>query len=242
MIASVMHIARREVRSYFATPLAWIVLILYLLLNAMALAAQLEFTYRAEFTLLLRNNLYLLWMAMPLLTMRSLAEEIRTGTLEMLLCAPLSEWSIAVGKFLGLMALFVLMLIPTFGYVFVMMAFHATIDWGAVGLLYLGMLMLGAVYAAIGLFVSAMTDNQVIAALVTFLLIAVLGFALALNLGAVMNLSFETQRILNFAAINSHLHSFMAGRLDTRDISYLAMLTLLFLYGASRAIAMRRWA
>lgn len=242
MMAATIHIARREVRSYFATPLAWIVLILYLLLNAMALAVQLEFTHRSEFTLLLSNNLYLLWIAMPLLTMRSIAEEVRSGTLEMLLCAPLSEWSVAVGKFLGLMALFVLMLIPTFGFVFVMLYFDATPDWGAIGLLYLGMLLLGAVYAAIGLFVSAMTDNQVIAALVTFLLIAILGFAGALQLGALMNISFEAQRVLNFAAINSHLHSFMAGRFDTRDVSYLAMLTGLFLYGASRAIAMRRWA
>ncbi|MGH7144584.1 MAG: ABC transporter permease [Planctomycetota bacterium] len=242
MNSAVLHIARREIRSFFATPLAWIVLVLYVVVNSLILVVQLEFTRRSEFELVLRNNLYLLWLAMPLLTMRSISEEIKSGTLEMLLCAPISEWSIAVGKFLGQLGFVVIMIIPTFGYVFVMMRFGAVIDWGSIGLLYLGMVLLASVYISIGLFVSATTDNQVIAALVTFLLIALLGSAIALQAGAIFNISFETQRALNFIAIESHLHSFMAGEFDTRDVSYLAMLTALFVYGASRAIAFKRWA
>ncbi|HTL53942.1 MAG TPA: ABC transporter permease subunit [Planctomycetota bacterium] len=242
MIASMLHIARREMRSFFAQPMAWIVLVLYLFLNSMILAVELEYYKRTDFALILRNNLYLLWLAMPLLTMRSISEEIRSGTLEMLLCSPLSEWSIAVGKFLGQLAFLIVMLIPTIGFIFVMLYLGATLDWAAIGLLYLGLLLLGSVYIAIGIFVSAMTENQVIAALVTFMLIAIVSFAGAQQAGALFDITFETQRILNFAAVDSHLHSFMAGEFDTRDISYLLMVAALFVYGSSRAIAMRRWA
>ena len=242
MTSAVLHIARRELRSFFAQPMAWIVLVMYLLLNSMILALELEYYRRSEFALLLKNNLYLLWLAMPLLTMRSISEEIRSGTLEMLLCAPISEWSIALGKFIGQMMFLVLMLLPTAGYILVMLYFGAKLDFSAIGLLYLGLLLLGAVYIAIGLFISAMTDNQVIAALVTFMVIALLSFAGATQAGVLFDVSFETQRILNYSAIDSHLHSFMLGQFDTRDISYLLMLAAIFVYGASRAISLRRWA
>jgi ABC-2 type transport system permease protein len=232
-------IARREIGAMFCSPLAWILLaVIQTILGYMFLAnldnyfllqpqlMQLENTPGVTdivITPLMSVAAIILLMIMPLLTMRSIAEEKRNGTLSLLVSAPLGMSEIVLGKFLGLM-LFVFILVTMLMLMPLSLYLGTSPDGGKLLSIYLGMLLLVATFTAIGLYLSSLTENQTIAAISTFGVLLMLWIIDWLG-GSVSN----GQSVLSYLSLLQHHQSMLEGVFDTSDIAYYLLLITGFL-------------
>ena len=232
-------IARREIGAMFCSPLAWILLaVIQAILGFMFLTnldnyfllqpqlMQLENTPGVTdivITPLMHVAAIILLMIMPLLTMRSIAEEKRNRTLSLLVSAPLSMSEIVLGKFLGLM-LFVFILITMLMLMPLSLYLGTSPDGGKLLSIYLGMLLLVATFTAIGLYLSSLTENQTIAAISTFGVLLMLWIIDWLG-GSVSN----GQSVLSYLSLLRHHQSMLEGVFNTSDIAYYLLLIVGFL-------------
>lgn len=220
----------REINSFFGSPVAYLVIALFLVLNGLFL-----WVFEGQYNILMSGFAdltpfftiapWVLLLLVPAVTMRSFADERKQGTLELLLTKPLSVWQIVLGKFLGALALIVLSVIPTLVYVFVISDLGmpaGNIDLGSTAGSYMGLLFLAAAYCAIGVFASALTDNQIVA----FMLALLFCFALFFGLEALGTSAGST---LGEWGMNRHFESMGRGVIDTRDVLYFCCLSALFL-------------
>ncbi|MCP4983494.1 MAG: ABC transporter permease subunit [Gammaproteobacteria bacterium] len=232
-------IARREFSAMFLAPLAWVILaVIQTILSYMFLTnldnffllqpqlIQLENTPGVTdivVTPLMQVAAIILLMVMPLLTMRSIAEEKRNQTLSLLMSAPLSMTEIVLGKFLGLM-LFILVLVSMLMLMPLSLYLGTTPDAGKLLSIYLGMLLLLAAFSAIGLYLSSLTENQTIAAISTF------GALLMLWIIDWIGGSIEAgHSLLAYLSILQHHQSMLEGVFDSSDIVYYLLLITGFL-------------
>ena len=160
-------ILKREIKSYFITPIGGLYMGFFLLTAGIFFFFSNLMGQSSHFTTLLRSILFIYLFAIPLLTMRLFSEEKRQRTDQLLLTSPVSIPEIVLGKFLAAFSLYVLTLLVTLMYVIVIVIFGDLAVWETVGS-YIGFILLGASYIAIGVFISAGTENQLTAALVTF--------------------------------------------------------------------------
>ena len=232
-------IARREIGAMFCSPLAWILLaVIQTILGYMFLAnldnyfllqpqlMQLENTPGVTdivITPLMHVAAIIMLMIMPLLTMRSIADEKRNRTLSLLVSAPLSMSEIVLGKFLGLM-LFVFILITMLMLMPLSLYLGTSPDGGKLLSIYLGMLLLVATFTAIGLYLSSLTENQTIAAISTFGVLLMLWIIDWLG-GSVSN----GQSVLSYLSLLRHHQSMLEGVFNTSDIAYYLLLIVGFL-------------
>jgi len=232
-------IARREIGAMFYSPLAWILLaVIQIILGYMFLAnldnyfllqpqlMQLENTPGVTdivITPLMHVAAIIMLMIMPLLTMRSIAEEKRNRTLSLLVSAPLGMSEIVLGKFLGLM-LFVFILVTMLMLMPLSLYLGTSPDGGKLLSIYLGMLLLVATFTAIGLYLSSLTENQTIAAISTFGVLLMLWIIDWLG-GSVSN----GQSILSYLSLLRHHQSMLEGVFNTSDIAYYLLLIVGFL-------------
>jgi len=231
-------LARREMNALFCSPLAYVVLCVFLLLAGLIFSALLE-QHRAvlpvtEGIMQLLNFLFLV--ATPLLTMRLLSEEYRSGNIENLMTAPVTDMEVILAKFLGALALYLFVLAPTLAY-HVILALVGRPDWGVVLCAYAGLILMGFEFVALGTLTSALTSNQIIAAVLA--LIAQLSLWL---LGMVGDAAHGPLRdALNYASILEHFRPFLLGRIAFRDVLYFLTLGGFWLFLAVRALESRRW-
>jgi len=217
----------REIKSFFGSPVGYLVIAVFLLLNGLFL-----WVFDGEYNVLDSGFAdlapfftfapWVLIFLIPAVTMRSFSDERRQGTLELLLTKPLSAWQIVLGKFLGSFFLIVIALIPTLVYVYVIYGLALPvghIDFGSTWGSYFGLLFLVAAYSAIGVFTSSLTDNQVVAFITSVFLCFVCYFGLA-------NLPGSLGSLLGMQA---HFSSMARGVIDTRDVIYFVSISLLFL-------------
>ena len=232
-------IARREFGAMFCSPLAWILLaVIQAILGFMFLTnldnyfllqpqlMQLENTPGVTdivITPLMHVAAIIMLMIMPLLTMRSIAEEKRNRTLSLLVSAPLSMSEIVLGKFLGLM-LFVFILVTMLMLMPLSLYLGTSPDGGKLLSIYLGMLLLVATFTAIGLYLSSLTENQTIAAISTFGVLLMLWIIDWLG-GSVSN----GQSVLSYLSLLRHHQSMLEGVFNTSDIAYYLLLIVGFL-------------
>ena len=232
-------IARREIGAMFCSPLAWILLaVIQTILGYMFLAnldnyfllqpqlMRLENTPGVTdivITPLMSVAAIIMLMIMPLLTMRSIAEEKRNRTLSLLVSAPLGMSEIVLGKFLGLM-LFVFILVTMLMLMPLSLYLGTSPDGGKLLSIYLGMLLLVATFTAIGLYLSSLTENQTIAAISTFGVLLMLWIIDWLG-GSVSN----GQSVLSYLSLLQHHQSMLEGVFDTSDIAYYLLLITGFL-------------
>lgn len=178
----------------------------------------------------------------PAVTMRSFAEEKKTGTMELLLTRPLTDFQLVMGKFLGAVVLVVIALVPTLIYFFSVYQLAnpvGNVDMGALRGSFIGLFFLAASYAAIGIFSSSLTDNQI----VSFILAAVLCLFMYIgfdSLGAFPVLKSVDSLVVNFG-INEHYKSMSKGVIDTRDVIYFASSIGVFIYATMLKIQSRNW-
>lgn len=232
-------LARREAGAFFASPMAYVVLTVWLLYHGVTLtlfvswfsqnlasATQPTVTPLAVFFGGQQNPLFYiaLFVVVPVITMRLFAEERRTGTLETLLTAPVGDVAIVVGKFLGALWLWVVLWIPTLLYV-VILSYHGSIDWGAIAATYLGIFGLGIYYMAIGLLMSAVAQSQVVAAILTFMMLGVL---FLLGLGE--RVFDEGREVFGYVSVLGHMDDFSRGIVDARYLVYDVSLAILALF------------
>ncbi|MFC4220478.1 gliding motility-associated ABC transporter permease subunit GldF [Flagellimonas marina] len=229
-------IFKREVRSFFTSPIGYLIVGSFLLLNGLFL-----WVFRGEYNIFDYGfadlgNFFLLapWIfifLVPAITMKSFSEERKMGTLELLLIKPISVWKLVLGKFWGAALLCIIAVIPTVIYVFTISGLGMTegnYDLGMVLGSYFGLLFLISTYTAIGLFASTLSDNQIIAFLVGILLC----FLMFNGFDAVSSLfsDGESQQLIQGIGAKSHFDSIARGVIDTRDLVYFISMTLLFLY------------
>ena len=214
-MTNVLAVAQRELRSYFTSPVAYVVTAMFLLLAGYLFALVLNAQRQATLAPLIGNVSVIFLFIVPAMSMRLLAEEQRSGTIELLLTNPVQEWEIVFGKFLASVALLLVMLglsliFPLFLFIF------GTPDRGPIISGYLGVLLQAAGFLAVGLWASSLTENQILAAIFAFAALLVLW--LSDNLGqAIGGLPGS---IISYASVQSHFSDFPSGVINSKDVIY----------------------
>jgi ABC-2 type transport system permease protein len=237
-------IARRDLTALFVSPAGWAVASLFILLTSAfgfvvpVLGGQAA-TMDGVFSVITG---FLLPVLIPVMTMRSFAEERSDGTLELLLTSPVRDWEVAAGKWLGAFAFYVLMLITTVVYVVLLAVFvpgHLeTLDLGLIAATYIGLLMAGGAATAIGVLASSLTQNQIVSfflALTVLLLTWYAGTLLGLFTQPPVNAVFQ------YAGGSNRFQSFSLGQVTLKDSVYFLSLGIAALYLTTRLLDARRW-
>ncbi len=226
-------IFRKEVASFFNSLIAYIVIGVFLLLNGWLFwiypeTSILDYGY-AEMDTFFQLCPFILLFFIPAVTMRTFSEELRSGTMEYLLTRPVSLWGIILGKYLSCLLIFCLALLPTLIYYFSLYVLGnpaGNIDSAAVAGSYFGLILLAGVYAAIGVFLSSLTKNQVVA----FLVSALVCYVVFVGLDQFSQLfSGSVQYLIAQVGLSIHYNSLGKGVLDSRDIIYMGSVSVLFL-------------
>lgn len=239
----VLAIFRRELRAYFFSPLAYIILFFFLAVNGFIFAyivgqlnnpgaeggPPLGYFFRASWLMLLLLG--------PLLTMRLVSEELRSGSIEVLMTAPVTEGQVIAGKFLASLTFYLFLWVPTLLYG-AMISAYEKVDWGPIGAGYLAMLLIGALFLAIGIFSSAMTRSQLLAAMMTGALLLLL-FLVGVLEELVNN--DVAKKVFGYVSIWNHIDELANGIVDTRRLVFYLSGTLFFLFLASRALEDKKW-
>jgi ABC-2 type transport system permease protein len=239
-------IAQREFRSYFDSPLAYVVICVSLVVLGFVfffLGGGFWQADRASVQTLFAQAPWGLsvWI-IPVVTMRLLAEEKRSGTLEMLITLPVKDHSVILGKFLGAWGLVVLLVLATALYPIMMFEFPwhlGPLDRGPVFAGFIGLLLYSGAAVAIGLLISALTESQVIAFFVTAV---VLFFFQMIGRAPDMFSIPELRDLVSFASFDLRLQPFTRGMINTRDVVFFVSITIGCLMAAFRALERRKWA
>jgi ABC-2 type transport system permease protein len=240
----------REVRSYFHSPIAYVVLVFVLFINGLNFSGfvvpymnQRPMEVSAEF---LFFNWFMFWMPFvlifPLITMRVFAEEFRLGTIEPLMTAPVRDAQVVLAKFFGALVFYVVLWIPTIFYfvIFQRVTNQAPGSTGAFWGPYFMLLLLGMFYISIGCFTSVLTANQIIAAIISFVAITFL-FLLGLIQYVLLDVSSGMKDALGYFSAIEHMGTFSRGVFDTRPIVFYLSMTVFMLALTHQALQSRKW-
>lgn len=224
----------KETKALFSSPIAYAVIAVFLLLMGYSFTAFLFLNKTSTLVHLFFQAAVLFLLIVPVLTMRQFAEERKTGTLELLLTAPVREIDIVLAKFLASMAVNASMLALTLTYTGVLQAYGKP-DWGPIYSGYLGLALFTAALVALGLAVSALTANQIVAAVVSLGLFLVLW--MIDSLGSLLPYPFDNM-VLSISLL-AHFTPFATGAIYLSDVGFFVSLSLLGLFLSVRALARR---
>ncbi|OGP17720.1 MAG: hypothetical protein A3I75_06150 [Deltaproteobacteria bacterium RIFCSPLOWO2_02_FULL_50_16] len=216
-----LAIIQKDLKIFFAAPSAWVIIAGFLFLNGLSFAAQLtDINPQALPEASMRGMMYftsiILLFISPFLTMRSLAEEVRTGTMEWIRTAPLSNMTLVIAKYLALLIIYLIFLLAMIEFPLILIIFGKP-DILPLLSSFFGLFLLGSSFIAIGLWASSLTQNQMVAAIIAFILLLVLWFLgdIGHNIGEKIS-------------IIAHIHSFGLGILDLSDVFYYVGVSCLF--------------
>jgi len=255
---NILAIMRRELKSYFVSPMAYIVLTFFLFIvgyfflalvfsyseASMRVAANPMWANQLNLHDIVIRNFYstfgvIMLFVAPILSMRILAEEKRLGTAELLLTAPITTSQLVLGKYLGAFLFGALMLLLTFQYPLYLLFTGAALEMAPLLAVYLGTLLMVGAFLAVGLFSSSLSSNQIVAAIVAFvvcLFFWVVGF-----LGDVGGGGAGYSDLLKAVSISEHYEDFLKGVIDTRSVVYYLAFIFFGLFLTSRVIDSARW-
>ncbi len=232
-------IARRELSSLFFSPIAYVVLGLFAFGTSLFFLGNFAPGRPAEMRQTFFAVIWLLVFLAPAISMRLISEEFRSGAIELLTSAPLTDAQVILGKWLGAMGFFAVLMSPLVVQA-LLLEVVADPEWGPILCGLLGVLLVGGLYLAIGAFASALTQNQIIAFLITITLICSLTILLYyLPQVSWMPLSFRAP--LQYANVNSQYESFSKGLLAVNSFVYFLTATAMFLFLAVKMLESRRW-
>jgi ABC-2 type transport system permease protein len=254
-MSNALAIAGKELRGYFASPIAYVVMGVYAVIFGYFFYTLVLFFDRQSMQLaglgggaptmnindqLIRptflNAMVIFLFVLPLITMRTYSEEKRSGTIELLLTAPLSDLEIITGKFLGAMGLYAAMLGVTLVHV-AMLFYFGNPEVLPVVTTYVGLLLVGGCFISLGLLISSLTKNQIVAAMATFgvfLMLWIINWVAAFS-GPV------TGDVLNYLSITDHFEDFTRGIIDTRHVVYYLSFIAFGLFLTARSVDTERW-
>lgn len=236
----------REMRAYFVSPLAYLVMFFFLIYNGAVFAIVVSFLNNpgAPGTERPLDNLFqgfFFWVLMlflaTVLTMRLVSEELRSGSIEVLMTAPITEVQVVVGKYLAALAFYCALWVPTVAYAGIL-AHYSHVDWGPIAGGYLGVFLVGALFLSVGLLFSTLTRSQLLAAIMTF---AVLFLLFVIGLLENLFNNETAKQALGYIDLYSHMDELHRGIIDTRHLVYYGSAIFFFLFLASRALADRKW-
>jgi ABC-2 type transport system permease protein len=249
-------ILKKEIRSYFNSPIAYVVITAFLIIagwffyTSMAfysllsfqamqnpyLQSQLNITEVVVRPLFGGNLTIWLVILLPAVSMRLLSEEKKSGTIELLLTYPVTNFEVMLGKYLSSLGVFAAMLLLT-GLYPLLMFWVSQPEWGPLVSSYMGLLLMGASFLALGLFASSLTENQIVAYVVGIaacLFFWIIGWAAAFTEGF-------TKELVTYISLTQHLNSFRKGVIDTADLAYYVIFVAFFLFCALWVLESRRW-
>ena len=228
-------VLKKEINSFFSSPIGYLVIGLFLVVTGLFLWVF-QGSYNildsgfADLSPFFTLSPWIFLFLIPAVTMKSFSEEKRQGTLELLLTKPISKWQLVLGKYFGTVVLVILALVPTLVYVYTLYELgkpEGNLDTGAIIGSYIGLFFLGSCYAAIGLFTSSLTQNQI----VSFILAVFLCFIGFFGFEALANLNIFGTGAIGVAdlGISAHYDSISRGVIDTRDLVYFISFIVFFL-------------
>jgi ABC-2 type transport system permease protein len=251
-VRNIAAIAQKELRSYFSSPMAYIVIgffllpfgvFFYLYLTAFVRQSMQMAQFGGAMNVnlqvvryVLQNSSVIILFIMPMITMRTYSEEKRSGTIELLLTSPVSDVEIILGKFFGAFGLYAAMLAATLLYIGVLFV-YGNPEWRPLVAGYLGLLLMGGAFLSLGLLISSTTNNQIVAGVVTFvvfLLLWIIGW-FADSAGPTIG------PITQFLSITEHFDDFSKGIIDTKHVIYYLSLITFGLFLTSKSVDTERW-
>jgi len=253
-VRNVLAITQKELKSYFASPIAYFVIGLFALFYGYFFALMMQVFVRNSMNAgggmgpqamninqdmlrpVLQNVTVLLLFIMPAITMRTFAEERRSGTIELLLTSPLTDLEIILGKFFGALSLYGLMLAVTFLHVGILFLYGSP-EWKPIVTSYLGLMLLGGSFLAVGLFISTLTTNQIVSYILTFsvfLLLWIISWIGSISSGMVTD-------VTSYLSIIEHFDDFSKGVIDTTHVIYYLSLITFGLFLTAKSVDTERW-
>lgn len=227
---------QRELKSYFNSPIAYIVITIFLLISGWFFFSSLFIVEQVSLRGLFSIVPFVFMFFAPAVSMRLISEEKRSGTIEVLATLPVKDWEIILGKFLSALILLSVAVLLTLTYALTL-SFMGNLDGGALVGGYLGLILVGATYLSIGVFTSSLTKNQVVAFVVSFVIV----FALfVLDKVAVFFPGFLAG-FLQYISVDYHFSNIARGVIDSRDIIYYLSVIFFFLILAARSLEGRKW-
>jgi ABC-2 type transport system permease protein len=251
-VRNIIAIAEKELRSYFASPIAYIIIGLFALLFGWFFYVYLSFFVQQSSQMMMGggaaninermirgvflNSAVIVLFVMPMITMRTYSEEKRSGTIELLLTSPLTDLEIIFGKFLGALALYAVMLAVTVIHFGLLFAFGNP-EWKPLLTAYLGLLLMGGCFLSVGLFISSVTKNQIVAGFLTFAVFLMLWVInwMADQSGPTMG------AVLKYLSITDHFDDFARGIIDTKHVVYYLTFITFGLFLTAKSVDMERW-
>jgi ABC-2 type transport system permease protein len=252
-MTNILAIARKEWRGYFASPIGYVVVGMYALVFGLFYTVGLNYFIRQSMAgpqmgggpmninqMLIRyvfmNSSVVMVFVVPLITMRTYAEEKRLGTVELLMTSPLTDFQILIGKFLGAMSLYAAMLGITVVHMGLLFA-YGNPEWKPIATGYLGLLLLGGCIVSLGLFFSSLTKNQIVAGMLTVVVLLLLW--LLDWTGSFLGPTGE--QIVGFISLTGHLEDFLRGVIDTQHVIYYLSFITFGLFLTAKAVDTERW-
>jgi ABC-2 type transport system permease protein len=252
-MGNVLTIAQKELKSYFASPIAYIVIGFFALVFGWFYYVSVAFFLQASLQMgmpgagqvnintmairpLLQNVAVVALFMLPLITMRTYAEEKRSGTIELLLTSPLTDTQIVLGKFLGAVALYALMLLVTWIHVGILFI-YGNPEWKPIVTGYLGLLLMGSSFLSIGLLISSLTKNQIVAGMVTFAVLLLLWTLnwMSESAGPTM------QKVLSALSITERFDDFSKGVVSVSHLVYYVSFISFGLFLTAKSVDSERW-
>lgn len=252
---NILAIAQKELKSYFSGPIAYIAIGLWALLYGYFFIAILQYFVRSSMQMgqfgmqqqamnvnqqlirpLLQNVTIMILFIMPMVTMRTYSEEKRSGTIELLLTSPLTDFQIVMGKFLGAMALYGIMLLVTMIHIGLLFI-YGTPEWKPILTAYLGVLLLGGCFISLGLFISSLTKNQIVAGMTTFAVFLL--FWIITWIGSFSGPTVD--KLTQYLSIIDHLDDFTKGVVDTSHLIYYLSFITFGLFLTVKSVDTERW-
>jgi ABC-2 type transport system permease protein len=251
---NILAIAQKELKSYFASPIAYVVIGLFALLYGYFFAVMLNYFIRAGLNAnpmmgpqalninqdmlrpVLQNVTILLLFVLPAITMRTYSEERRSGTIELLLTSPLTDLEIILGKFFGALGLYGVMIGVTLVHT-ALLFWLGTPEWKPVLTAYLGLLLLGGSFISIGLFISTLTTNQIVAYITTFavfLMLWVISWIGSFSTGVFTD-------VTAYLSVIEHFDDFTKGVIDTSHVIYYLSLITFGIFLTAKSVDTERW-
>ncbi|MCA1563750.1 MAG: ABC transporter permease [Acidobacteria bacterium] len=254
-MGNIIAIARRELQSYFASPIAYVIIGLFALLFGYFYYAILNFFVRQSLQMgqmgmgaqavnvnqqmirpLLLNASVVILFVMPMITMRTYSEEKRSGTIELLLTSPVTDFQIITGKFIGAMGLYLAMLLVTVLYV-ALLFWYGNPEWRPIVAGYLGLVLMGGCFISVGLLISSLTKNQIVAGMMTFAVFLMLWVISWIGESA----GPTTRAVVSYLSITDHFDDFAKGIIDTKHVVYYLSFITFGLFLTAKSVDSERW-
>jgi ABC-2 type transport system permease protein len=254
-MSNVIAIAQKELKSYFSSPIAYIAIGSFALLYGYFYIAILSYFVRQSMQMnqfgggpqalninqvfirqLFQNVTILILFIMPMVTMRTYSEEKRSGTIELLLTSPLTDFQIIMGKFLGALALWAVMLAVSMIHIAILFV-YATPEWKPIATVYLGLLLLGGCFISVGLFISSLTKNQIVAGMMTFMVFLFLW--IITWIGSFSGPTVDS--LTRYLSIIDHFDDFGKGVIDTTHLIYYVSFITFGLFLTAKSVDSERW-